>query len=282
LGYLFETCLTHNSDGLCVATFSSWRCLAGDMNGRNMHPVHSTLDAPQWVSDTINRCTDQTTGQKIVYSFIISPQSNGSNSGNTLSWIKANLFWVFIVAVSVLIVLFFVVYWIQRLTRYRKKYHEQRKAVEKQQEEVNEMEQFGGSAGVKDDEVMMMSNPLVLQMKDMQQKLDSKTQQMKLEEQKTREQHSDANQQYLSALDQERQQLASELARLQQQLSSQQQQQRPMRPADTQQMPPPASYGGPSTSGGMGGPQAIRADIQPSAPTQRQDFQAAPKKHKDL
>ena len=123
------------------------------------------------------------------------------------TWLSKNFFGFLMIIMSITVVLILIVYTCKRLWRYRAKYHEERASVEKMQQEVDDMEQYGTQASAQvrirytasarkltqlykifrcqsphaplhhlqqDDQVRMSENPMVLQMKDMQAKLETK------------------------------------------------------------------------------------------------------------
>jgi len=114
-----------------------------------------------------------------------------------------------------------IVYCAKRLHRYRNKYHEEREAVDRMQEEVDEMEMFGGKAGRKDDEIAMMDNPLVLQMKDMQARLDKNALEIEEAKIKEKEEESEGRQGHIMNLKEDRNSLQAELDRLKSMLNEQ-------------------------------------------------------------
>jgi hypothetical protein len=255
--------------------FSAWRCIlnAGEraanpsaVRPNNADPIHLlTFPIP-----TCSPIATASTGAQIypIYAFIHQPVRN-PNIADGQSWVQANLLTLLLVLVGIVVFLAFLIYAINRLHRYRGKYHEERIAVQKQQEEVDEMEQFGGHAGVKDDEVEMMSNPMVIQMKDMQAQLDAKNQEMRLAEQQARAQQSAVRQDHINNLQHDRDALAMELERLRQELSAQN-----------------AAAAGPGARRPM--PQSSHTNLIPSHPAmintydepQHTDFQAARPKRK--
>jgi chromosome segregation ATPase len=87
------------------------------------------------------------------------------------------------------------------------------------QEEVDEMEQFGGAAGNKDEAVEMMANPMVVQMKDMQARLDKKNKEVMEEETNQRQKASEMRQEAIQALQTDRDKLAQELEEMKRQLA---------------------------------------------------------------
>jgi len=117
-----------------------------------------------------------------------------------------------------LIILIGIGYWIFRLTRYRKKLDAETENVKNMTEEVDEMEQFGGKAGSKDDEVQMISNPLVLQMKDMQARLDKNQMELRRQENLESKAQVELRNEHISALKSDRDKLLEELERVKSQL----------------------------------------------------------------
>jgi hypothetical protein len=113
------------------------------------------------------------------------------------------------------VVIFFIVYFGQWLYRYRGKIKEERLAVEHQMNEVKEMEQFGGQAGTKDDEVVMMSHPWVAQVKDMQARLDQTQLALREQEAQQKAEATVVRLEHINELQVDRDaQLAAELERL--------------------------------------------------------------------
>merc|ERR1712194_614201 len=88
-------------------------------------------------------------------------------------------------------------------------------------DEVEEMEEFGGGAGSKDDELEMKSNPLVVQMADMQRNLDENKKKLAAEQSAQLRQESQDRQDHISTLSLDRERLAAELDRLKAKLSTQ-------------------------------------------------------------
>jgi len=118
-----------------------------------------------------------------------------------------------------LVLLIALAYWIFRLTRYRRKLDQETENVKNMTEEVDEMEQFGGKAGSKDDEVQMISNPLVLQMKDMQARLDKNQMELRRQENLESKAQVELRGEHISALKSDRDKLLEELERVKTQLT---------------------------------------------------------------
>jgi hypothetical protein len=81
------------------------------------------------------------------------------------------------------------------------------------------MEQFGGKAGTKDDEVQMISNPLVLQMKDMQARLDKNQMELRRQENLESKAQVELRTEHIGALKTDRDKLLEELERVKAQLA---------------------------------------------------------------
>lgn len=186
--------------------FSAWQCVA-------------TATYQTGSTDPTYMLNGPVTGSGI-YAMIYVP-AYSPNPPPGLSWVLENIGYLILILVGGIAFIFVVLYAIGRLTRYRKKYHEERDAVKKQQEEVDEMEQFGGSAGTKDDEVEMQTNPLVVQMKDMQARLDKKNDEMRKVEIEQRQQESAARSEHINALKNDRDTMLAELERLKAELALQ-------------------------------------------------------------
>jgi len=80
------------------------------------------------------------------------------------------------------------------------------------------MAQFGGQAGTKDETLEMMQNPMVVQMQQMQARLDRKNAEVQQEERKNKEIESEARQEHITNLQSDRDKLQAELEKLKQDL----------------------------------------------------------------
>jgi len=292
-----------NVDDICLARlheipqigFSAWRCVA-DQPTRYAFPPHSgvrnsdgtfTMDGV-----TPSYQMQASLGEPGVYAFILAP-APGPKAKSFSTWIKDNLLIVVLASVGGLIFIAAVFYAMKRFHRYRSKYHEERDAVARQRDEVNDMEQFGGSAGVKDDEVEMQSNPLVMQLKDMRMAFDAKTNQIKIAETEQRQQQNEARAHHIDELKADRDSLEAELAALQAQLSAANVSitARPVAQFDyvapqhapafsTQPMPIADFQGSSSSSSGYGGPSPAMDPVVVPVQAPRGDMQVAPKQRK--
>lgn len=189
--------------------FSAWRCI-----------LNNTGLAPPVRTDSSTGSSDEMTGsfgEPGVYAFIASPVPDPAPESLT-SWARRNGLWLFLGLAGALFVIFGIIYWASRLHRYRKKYHEERERVKRKREDVETMEQYGGAAGNKDDEVAMISNPMVMQMKDMQARLDHKALELAKEEQKAKEEQNQARSEHINELKNDRDKLHAELEKLRSEL----------------------------------------------------------------
>jgi len=277
-----------NSD-ICLAKlfqvpeikFTAWRCvycydrdasdISGDPTKAQIHTYINGVDVGTRV-----RCPVQGTqpylsaplGEPGVYAFIYAPAAEPVEE-TPLSWVREHALYLFLILAGGIIFIFFVFYFAQRLYRYRGKYKAEQAAVQRELEEVQDMEQFGGQAGQKDDEVVMMANPLVTQMKDMQARLDENQLKIREEEAKLKQEASAARREHIMELQADRESLAAELQKLKEQIELQTQAQ-PSRPQALQMspmpMPMPAS---PSRTAMMSPPMAMPspslASQQPSS-----------------
>jgi len=125
---------------------------------------------------------------------------------------KARSFWdkygaivlgVTIPVVLILLVLAFVLY---RLFRYRQKYKIEQREVNQLKEEADEMAQNWGGFGIAGDEIVMVANPLVLQLNEQKKKLD--------EVNKNLEQKEELDRMEMDKLDKERQTILEEMKRI--------------------------------------------------------------------
>jgi len=225
-----QVTLEYRYDDVCLgwfyrlpgSDFVSWRCINYERNLRLAFPVRSntSTDPANVVQAAFSSCDGDGVEEGTIYSFLNRPiPVYVPPTVMPSDWIRDNIIYILLGIVGVLSIIAGVFYLSSRLYRYRDKYIEERKKVDEMNEEVEEMQQFGGKAGMKDTEVEMTDNPLVLQMKDMQAKLDKKTIEMEQEEIKEQEDASEARQEHISNLKQDRNELQSELEKLRQMLA---------------------------------------------------------------
>jgi hypothetical protein len=237
-----------NFSDICLAklktipsiSYAAWRCLycnkqVTDSNGRESTitvrcPINNVTNAGDvWqVSGSF--------GEPGVYAFVLAPTAEPVPPDG-LSWVQENALWLFLGLTGAAVFIFFVLYCAQRLYRYRGKYHEEARAVKEQEEEVATMEQFGGQAGTKDEEVVMKSNPLVTQMKDMQARLDQTQLAIREQENKQKAEATVVRHEHIQELQADRDALAEELNRMRAEIEAVQSTQSSSRPQPVHMAP---------------------------------------------
>ncbi len=156
--------------------YNVWTCLLSDVERKT--PAGSVKPdptvRPSLVSGTINTCVDSDmAGQPAIYAFIHQPlpaRQMYSRSSNTF-W-RDNVVYIMLGATGVLLVICALTYCCHRLTRYKGKEEEINKEVKELENIVADMEQFGGTAGARDEEIAVTSNPLAIQLADLRQHAD--------------------------------------------------------------------------------------------------------------
>jgi hypothetical protein len=215
--------------------FAAWKCIDRTDDARVADPVRTaagnSTDPASTVTGILNSCNNQsliglrdstlpTTG--IIYGFVLQPARAVDLNGEAIDTFWAdNIVYIVLGICGFGAITMGVVYFGKRLHRYRTKYHQERKDVEKMGEEVNNMEQFGGQAGNKDEQLEMMANPMVVQAQQLQARLDSKNEEVMAEEAVFQEKASEARQEHIQALQTDRNALEAELEALKQQLELQ-------------------------------------------------------------
>jgi len=202
--------------------YKSWRCLVAD-NERAAKPVRAidSTDPPGTVSFAFNTCRsgpEPSFAEGAVYAFIFAPLRTEDDSSTLIGWLAENASWVMVIGISVTILLFGSAYCCSRLYRYRKKYLEARKAVNEIRDNVVMMEQYGGKAGLKDTEVVMMSNPMILHLSDMDSEADIESLKKKEAQLKLRKLEQEQRTMQILELKQERDKVAKDLEQLSAQL----------------------------------------------------------------
>jgi len=110
------------------------------------------------------------------------------------------------VTITMFIILLICIYAISRLIRYRKKYHEEKAEAEVLREEAQDLDEKHGGLGVYDEEVEMIPNPLVVQMQELQAKLEQTNNDLKTQE--------EMDETSMAQLDKERQRILEEIKRV--------------------------------------------------------------------
>jgi len=212
--------------------FVAWRCLIEDPVARNLpfNAANQTVQKDptqplqsQSVKGVISQCshinTSDALSQGEIFAFIYNPVKIPTEPAAQDTFIRDYLIWILLGSLAGIVLLIAMFYWIFRLTRYRKKLDAETENVKNMTEEVDEMEQFGGKAGSKDDEVQMISNPLVLQMKDMQARLDKNQMELRRQENLESKAQVELRTEHISALKSDRDKLLEELERVKSQLA---------------------------------------------------------------
>jgi len=235
--HLEDTCLARLEE---IGEFRDWRCLFGSQYDRRsicqasqkgcspgLFSVRNvTTDPPpdNQVHSVINRCTQVgaallTTRTGTVYAFITAPlatyvppevQQNDPVKENILSIILGIIFGILILA--------FLIYIAVRLFRYRKKYHDEKDEANRLKEEVENMTQFGGEAGNRDDQVVLTKNPLAQQLAHLQQAVKEEDVKLQEAEQNLKLQEADIRKEHIDNMRNNRDKMMAELERLKGQL----------------------------------------------------------------
>jgi len=179
------------------------------------------------VSSVIDRCTaDNVVGGTRVgftYAFITSPVATFvplviPSEDPVQKNIVAIIFGV-IFGIVLLAILFYFAF---RLSRYRKKYHEERAEADRLKEEVQTMERFGAGAGQVDDQVPMTENPLAEQLAHLQQAVKEEDVKLQEAEQGLRLQEADVRKEHIDNMRSNRDKMLAELERLKRQVAESQ------------------------------------------------------------
>jgi hypothetical protein len=200
------------------------------------------------VQGTMSECAESGT----VYAFVWSPTPVSARLRKTSSsWLKENLLLVILMGLGFLLIVALCAYAGKRLHGYRAKYKQKVEHVKQMEEEVTTMEQYGGRAGTKDEEMEMLSNPLVVQMKDMQELLESKDSEAKVLERQQREEESGVRKEHIANLAKDRDELRGKLKELQETLKRQEDRNRA----------PASTFENYSNAGGASGGGATAMDM---------------------
>jgi len=211
-----------------TVNWAGWKCVDATETQRLANPVRDIksnyTDAYNVVQGNFYYCN--TTGSSdlygtgSIYGFVHAPARRtdlGGSDPDTF-W-RDNLIWIVLGICGFGAIAAGVAYCAKRLHRYREKYKAESEKVAKAQEEVDNMEQFGGQAGNKDEALEMISNPMVVQMQQMQARLDRKNAEVLAEEKDQREKESAARQDHIGNLQSDRDKLQAELEKLKAELA---------------------------------------------------------------
>jgi len=187
-----------------------WKCIAG-YHERLNRPV--IVPANGFAADEAEGRQNECSASRI-YAMLAIPlpiQPVAADLG--LSWWAKYGKIVLGVTISMFIVLLICIYAISRLVRYRKKYHEERQEAEVLREEAQELDEKHGGLGVYDEEVEMIPNPLVVEMQELQKKLEQTNNDLKTQE--------EMDETHMASLDKERQKILDEIKRVKEAIASQ-------------------------------------------------------------
>jgi len=212
--------------------FSTWECLVKDRNARgnatsdtNSLYVHKDGRPSQEVTSVFQSCSPSTAPGVIspyngsVYAFIFSPLPDVPKSPEGLDVVQRNIVWIILGILLGFALLILLAYCAFCLFRYREKYHTEREEADRLQEEVENMKQFGGDSGNKDDQVAMTANPLAVQLKDVQARYNEEELKLQAAEASLRKQEGDIRAQHIDNMRDNRNKLATELEKLKAQLA---------------------------------------------------------------
>jgi len=226
-----------NASDICLAKlvelpgFTTWRCLFTNASDRNIGGPYfvqkGLLFKTSKVSSIFSFCSPQasaTTGTQSLYNatayaFIWSPIPIAPTAPTGPDVIQRNIVWIILGVLLGIAGLVLLTYCAFRLYRYRNKYKEQKEEADRLQEEVENMRQFGGEAGNKDDQVNMTANPLAVQLKDIQAKFNEEDMKLQAAEADLRKQEGEIRQEHIRNMRDNRDQLASQLEKLKRQLA---------------------------------------------------------------
>jgi hypothetical protein len=225
-----------NDSDICLARlvelpgFTTWRCLFPSGSDREKGPFfvkYNPLLPIDAVESVISFCTPPTSADTGIsatfdasaYAFIWAPLPNKPTSPDGPDVIQRNIVWIILGVLLGIAGLVLLTYCAFRLYRYRNKYKEQKEEADRLQEEVENMRQFGGEAGNKDDQVNMTANPLAVQLKDVQAKFNEEDVKLQEAEQSLRKQEGDIRQEHIRNMRDNRDQLARQLEQLKRQLA---------------------------------------------------------------
>lgn len=268
--------------------YARWVCVDSTTSARQNNPPNtlpSSSTQKSSVQGPVPNCGENSNGQ--IYGFIHSPLPLANiSTEEEQSWASRNKLAVVLIFLSAAVALctcFFFFYW---MSRYVKKYRMEVERVDEMEDEVKEMEQYGGGAGSKDDEVQMVSNPLVVQTSDMWELLSMSEEQKRQQQLALREAEAlrESRMKYKLELAADRTRLSEELASLQERLKQSQAESLRSRPMMMDDELPHfvihPDQGGGSSFSVVGSPE--RADPLLPPPSRRTLGFAKPPRKKDL
>jgi hypothetical protein len=208
--------------------FATWECLIGDRALRNVsspYYIHKEGSPMQEVQSVFENCKPSSAPGVVsphngsVYAFIFSPVPDEPESPEGLDVVQRNIVWIILGILLGIALLILLTYCAFRLFRYREKYHTEREEADRLQEEVENMKQFGGDSGNKDDQVAMTANPLAVQLKDVQARYNEEEMKLQQAEASLRKEEGQIRAQHIENMRDNRNKLAVELEKLKSQLA---------------------------------------------------------------
>jgi cbb3-type cytochrome oxidase subunit 3 len=201
----------------------------GCVKGRYIVRDPATAPPPDnLVSSVFHRCTQSgatsgTVRRGTVYAFIVNPLADYVPiRKKPADIVESNIVPIILGIIFLILFAIFLIYLAVRLARYRKKYHEERAEADRLKEEVENMTQFGGEAGTKDDQVAMTKNPLAAQLEHLQQAVKEEDIKLQQAEQGLRSQEADIRKDHIDNMRSNRDKMLAELERLKAQLQESQ------------------------------------------------------------
>jgi len=264
-------------DSVCLATPTAdnkgWQCLLTTRAERLAAPTWSATSgrSQRRVQGTVN-----TDSQVLAFAYIPLPPEPSTPVAECNLWCQYK--WVIIgciIGIGVFIVCS--AYAISRLKRYRDKYRENKKNLAQLKERADQIDEYAGGLGIADEDVDMMANPMVIEMKKLDQQLNEVNAQLD-----TQAERDTAK---IEALAQDRERLHAELTRVKA-LMAQQQKQTATRLEDVHVSQPHYSASAAASSGrGPASPSAlVPMEVEgaggAAAGSERQQFGQVRRQHK--
>jgi len=196
------------------AIYRSWECV----NNNTLQQFASDGKTKfSWgVNDTFSSCGAN--GAGAVYAFVHKPKfSNQDLPAYASNWLTENIVGLLLGLSVVLALLLLSIYCCCRLYRNRMKYKETREEADLAQEDVENMQNFGGKTGRKDQEIMLTENPMVASLNT---QVDKKTVEETEAEIQLKAEQAEIRQKALREQRDNKDDLEKELARLQRELQN--------------------------------------------------------------
>lgn len=198
-----------STSDICLASWngSEWSCLK-DRNGRLAYPVNTpSTQVYNEVSNPLPDCKAQ------AYAFVNIPLPPApSNEGLGFDWWKeyGQTILIALGCTGLVVLIFLGVSW--RLKKWRQEFQETKKALEKAEQEGNELREFGAGLGMADadGELQMEANPIQIQLRDAARAVEKQHITVKAQGQ--------AEEMEIQRLEMERQKMHAEMLRVQGQL----------------------------------------------------------------